>query len=227
MKKFTVCTFILILFMTGKTAYSEGLSGDIYIAGVSKYLWRGQDLYDKFALQPGFDLSLSSFSLGFWSSYHPDAEALAEADLTLSYSYEPMKNFTGNLGYTFYSFPQPVYGDSHEVYAGISYSGFLSPGLKLFYDFDDGDGLYAELSCSQGFSLGPEFSLGASLGFNAGQWGYESSLTVLGLSLSTVIPAGPVEISPVLFGQLALDDQYKNDDNLLDGYAGLSVKYNF
>ena len=67
-----------------------------------------------------------------------------------------------------------------------------------------------------------DFSLDGSLGFNAGQWGYNSSLTVFGLGLSTVIPAGPLEIKPSIYGQAALDGQYEDDF-----YCSLSAAYNF
>ncbi len=219
-------TMFIVFGLITSNAIADGLSGDVYVSGVSKYLWRGQDLYDNFALQPGFDFSLGSFSLGFWGSYHPELESFAEADFTLSYG-TSLSVFDIGLGYTFYTFLQPEYSDSHEVFGSITYSGFLSPGVKLYYDFDDGDGLYAEVFASYGFKLGLDLSLSGSLGFNAGQWGYDSSLTVFGLGLGTSRLVGPIEISPLLFGQITLDDQYKYNDRSLNGFAGLTVKYNF
>ncbi|MBN1897639.1 MAG: hypothetical protein JW827_02595 [Spirochaetes bacterium] len=206
--------FIFMIIVSVKIMMATG----IYLAGVSQYLWRGQKLYDKFALQPGVDLNVGSMVMGLWGSFHPDAGILAEADVTLRYALFLSSNAELNFGYTFYTFPQPDYTDSHEVFAGIDLDTFLSPGLSLYYDLDDGDGLYAEASLSYPILI---LSLDCSLGYNAGQWGYESSLTVLGLGLNASLPAGPVEITPAVFGQIALDDQYKTD-----GYVSLSIKYN-
>ncbi len=122
----------------------------------------------------------------------------------------------------------PEYSDSHEVFLGAGLSVFLSPGLTLYYDVDDGDGLYAEAALSLPFSIGIEFSLDGSLGYNAGQWGYKSSMTVFGLSLSTTISLGNLDITPLIFGQAALDEQYKTTDNRsFDGYGSLGVTYEF
>ncbi|MBU1078308.1 MAG: hypothetical protein KKH98_13510 [Spirochaetes bacterium] len=215
-------SFISLLLLFGTIDLSAEVSGDVYVAGVSKYLWRGQNLFDGFALQPGADLNIGSISLGFWGSYGVDPCNLNEADITVSYAVPISAVMEMSLGYTFYTFPEPVYGDSHEAFAGLSFACFLSPGITFYYDFDDGDGLYTQMSASYPFVLGLKFSLDGSLGFNAGQWGYDSSLTVFGLDLSASIPIGPVEITPSLFGQLSLDDQYESN-----GFVSLSILYNF
>lgn len=221
MKKLQSIIIIILLVCTSSIVTAQ-ISGDVYVTGVSKYLWRGQELFDKFAVQPGADLNVGPVSLGFWGSYSVDPGDLAEADITVSYSRSLSDLFELSLGYTFYTFPQPAYSDSHEFFAGGTLGVFLSPSLTLYYDVDDGDGLYAEAGASLPIHIGPEFSLDGSLGFNAGQWGYDSSLTVFGLGLSTTITAGPVDITPSVFGQLALDDQYDSD-----GFGSLAVAYNF
>ena len=160
--------FILCFLFLQTSLSANSLSGDVYVAGVSKYLWRGQNLNDGFALQPGFDLSYGLFSLGFWGSFHTESGDMAEADLTLSFASSLNKLIEISGGYTFYTFPQPEYSDSHEVFLGAGLSVFLSPGLTLYYDVDDGDGLYAEAALSLPFSIGIEFSLDGSLGYNAG-----------------------------------------------------------
>ena len=215
---------VLLLFMLCSSAFSAEVSGDVYVAGVSKYLWRGWNCFDKFALQPGADLSYGSFSLGFWGSYHVDPGDFAEADFTLSYETSISKIVGLSAGYTFYAFPQPEYCDTHEFFAGVSLDVILSPGLTLYYDVDDYEGLYAELAASYPIMI---LSLDASLGFNAPKEG-DSSLSVLGLGLSAAIPAGPVEITPLVFVQAALDDMYKTSDgDSVDGFVSLGVTYNF
>lgn len=224
MKK-TFIIFILLLLMLSSNVFSAEISGDVYVAGVSKYLWRGGNCFDKFAIQPGADLNYGSFSLGFWGSYHVDPGDFGEADFTLSYETTVSEIVGLSAGYTFYTFPQPKYSDSHEFFAGVSLDVLLSPGLTLYYDVDDGDGLYVELGASYPIMI---LSLDLSLGYNAGQWTEDSSLSVLGLGLSAAIPAGPLEITPLVFAQVALDDQYKTSDgDSVDGFVSLGVAYNF
>lgn len=218
MKKLIICSILFLVLAV--SVYAE-FSGDVYVAGVSRYLWRGQLLEKGPCLQPGLDLNYGPFSLGLWSN-HFGSSVFAELDYTLTYTHSLSEIVEMNLGYTYYSFPDPEYLDSHEAFVGASFDVFLTPSMTVYYDFDDGDGMYLEGGASFPFKLGVDFSLDGALGFNAGQWGYDSSLTVFGLGLSTVIAAGPIEITPLVFYQLPLDDQYE-----ADGYASLSAAYNF
>jgi hypothetical protein len=219
--------FVSLLFFLVSTSARAEFSGDAYVAGVSKYLWRGQQLYNNIAVQPGFDLNYDALSLGFWGSYSAADNTFAEADFTPSYLITLNDKFDLRIGYTFYNFPQPDYTTSHEAFVAINYKGFLSPSLKAYYDFGNGDGFYAELGASYTFANSiKDITLGSTLGFNAGQWGYDTSLTVLGVNLTTTFNAGPVAIAPLVFAQIALDDQYKHG-NTFDGFGGLTVTYLF
>ena len=227
---------LMCMLLTGKMHADTG--GTVYAAGVSKYLWRGFILAEG-TVQPGLDLNYKKLSVGIWASYNT-AESSAfkknsfgEADVTISFS--DNFNILGySLGYTYYTFPNllPGYGSSSEYFLGLSADTFLSPGLTFYWDVQrksegGGDGLYAEVTISFPFKLGLDFGLDASAGYNAGQWGMIASPTILGLTLGTTFSIGPIDISPAVYGQQALDKKYKNGDKDIDGYISLSTGYNF
>lgn len=217
---------------------AEDASGDVYVAGAGKYLWRGQLLYDKSVLQPGLDLNYKKLSLGLWMSYNTldsadkfglgDAYKFGEADVTISFS-DSYKKLGYSLGYTYYTFPN-FFGLSSEYSLGLSMDVFLSPGIILYYDVakEGGDGGYLDFALSFPFTLGIDFSFDTSVGYNLGQWGLDESVTVLGLNLSATYSIGSIDITPGVFGQIALDDQYKtSDDKVFDGFGSFGVTYNF
>ena len=236
--------FILILsiFFIQTALIAEDYSGDVYVAGVTKYLWRGQILNRKATLQPGLDLNYKKLSIGLWASFNvadsfesPSKEEFGEADMTISFS-DSYSLLGFSLGYTYYTFPVLAGpGVSAEYFLGLSLDVFLSPGITLYWDIapedkGGGDGLYAELALSYPLNLGIEFAIDTSLGYNAGQWNYVPSPTVWGLSLGTTISIGPLDITPSVFVQIALDDQYKNPEKNnagYDGFASLTAAYNF
>lgn len=231
LKIISIILFFCFMFCGNVSAETEG---SVYVAGVTKYLWRGQVLYRKGALQPGLDLNYKKLSLGLWGSYNladnvkSKKQEFGEADVTISLS-DSYKKLGYSVGYTYYTFPSPVASPSlsSEYFIGLSADVFLSPGLTMYYDVAQGDGVYAELTLSCPFKLGIDFSLDVSAGYNAGQWGYLASPTVLGLTLGTTFSFGPIDISPALYGQQALDKKYKNGNKDVDGYISLSTAYNF
>ena len=237
--KFKTPSILLILCMLlCRTLYAD-TGGSIYVAGVSKYLWRGQVLYRTGALQPGLDLSYKKLSISLWASYgmadhlsDSTSAQFGESDFVIDFS-DSISILGFSLGYSYYTFPAFTSSSvSSEYYLGLSLDLFFSPNITLYWDvadknFGGGDGLYAELALSCPFILGIEFALDASLGYNAGQWQYRASPTVLGLNLGTTFSKGPIDITPSVFAQIALDDQYKNGTKTLDGYASIAVAYNF
>lgn len=208
------------LIISSMSLLSASISGDVYVAGVSKYLWRGQMLYNKFALQPGLDLNYDNFSVGFWGSYNASDSEFGEADLLAAYSYS-ISLVEMKAGFTYYTFPN-ISDTSIEASLGASLKTFLSPSITTYYDFGSGDGTYIEGAVSLPFTVLIPFSLDVSTGYNFGQWGYNSSLTVLGIRLGATYSIGSFEIRPSLFGQLKLNDQYSNDL-----FGSLNIQYNF
>ena len=75
---------VLIFFTIQSAAASEpAWSVNAYTEGVSKYLWRGWNLHDNFAVQPGLELGIGNGAIGVWGSYNlveEETKGLAEIE---------------------------------------------------------------------------------------------------------------------------------------------------
>jgi len=204
----------------------------------SKYIWRGQNLLDGPVLQPQGCLSYAGWTGTVWANYDLDeGDEWTEVDYTLDYTTSlgivtsSLEILSASVGYTYYTFPPlrhhpeaGVHDDSHEVYAGLSLDTFLSPSLIAYYDFEQGDGMYYEAAVAHSFSLGaPVLSLGGSVGYNDGQWGYESSFSAALLSVGLDVPVTKaLTWNATAAVSLALDGQYEDE---FYGSTGLSVGF--
>ncbi|MBN2753945.1 MAG: hypothetical protein JXR81_03650 [Candidatus Goldbacteria bacterium] len=226
MKKI-LAVMVLVLSLFSFSAVAADLSGNIYTAGVSKYLWRGQQLSEGFAVQPGFNLNLGNLSFGYWGSYDIEAGQYSESDYTFSFSESlpGLDIISLGAGFTVYTFPyaDPAANNDTEVFGTVSADVVTSPYVKFFYDPTFGAGGYLEAGISYSVEL-EAFEPYASVtgGYNFGQWGYEASASVV---LGTIGVTYTLDkFSATLSGsyQLALDAQYEND-----GFGTLSVDYGF
>ena len=168
---------------------------------VSKYIWRGFDLNAaQPAVQPGFAVGLgdSGASLGLWGSYNIGSTAkqeLTELDATLDFS-SSVSGVDYSVGYTYYTFPNltGAAAKSGEFYARATLGEVpFGPGLTIYYDHDQGKGLYASLSGGYDFSM---ISSSLALGYNGGQWGAKSGSTDIALGLASEIPVGALTVAP-------------------------------
>lgn len=228
-KKLVLAALIAVAVVLPVTASASEFTADVYAAGVTKYLWRGQLLNDGFAIQPGFNIGLGGITLGFWGSYHLGSSEFAEADLTVSYSdtvpgLDMVKLSTGFIVYTFPYVTPSLGNNSTEIFAGISADVISAPYVKFFYDTVAGAGGYLEAGLSHSMDFSP-VTAGASVtcGYNFGQWGYDKSLTVIAGTLSISYPIlEKLTVAASLTGQLALDAHYLND-----GFGTISAAYGF
>ena len=213
----------------------EGSVGTVFN---SKYIWRGQNLLDGPVLQPQGCLTYAGWTGTVWANYDLDkGDEWTEIDYTLDYTTSlgivssSLEILSASVGYTYYTFPPlrhhpelGVHDDSHEVYAGLSLDALLSPSLIAYYDFGQGDGMYYEAAIAHSFSLGaPVLSLGGSVGYNDGQWGYDSSLSAALLSVGLDVPV----TKGLTWGasaavSVALDSQYDNEV-----FFGTSITFSF
>ncbi|MCF7892106.1 MAG: hypothetical protein K9L87_03315 [Candidatus Omnitrophica bacterium] len=112
---------------------------------VSRYIWRGQDLYgnNDGAYQPSLDISLpkliydTDLAFNVWGSFplsagHQDGE---ELDYTITLSKEIYKDLNLSLGYTYFDFPNAS-SDSDVQEPWISLSLAKIPGLGIDISFD-------------------------------------------------------------------------------------------
>lgn len=115
MKKGILLAAVIFLSAAGFARTQEGeLSGTIDINYLSKYIWRGIDVYDdKSAFQPSLDLDLYGTGFGlnvFWSRANTSGfEDIEELDLTLRYSDSLFEYETyatdWTFGWVYYAYP--------------------------------------------------------------------------------------------------------------------------
>ncbi len=179
-------------------APAEGnLSLGVGVDYASRYIWRGFDVLEDNspAVQPsayleyalGDQLSVGYF---FWGNYrlvsdNPDFAGedndFDEYDHEVYLNYALNDNVDVELGYIYYYYPSTPSGtDTQEVYAGINVAlnDYLSAGLKAYYDFDEGEGVYANLAIGAEYPLSDAVSATASAAL--GYMDYDSDYYVEG-----------------------------------------------
>lgn len=156
---------------------------------VSRYIWRGYDLVEdnRPAFQPSGTISYSptdtlTASFSVWASYgvsEPDsANEWDEIDYTVSLDYAPSDTVSISLGHIYYFFPTASgpktsdVNDTKEVYVGVSVGlpANLSADLAVYYDYNNGKGIYANFGL--GYSRGLSETVSVSLGANVGYMNY-------------------------------------------------------
>ncbi len=206
-KKINFMGIAILLFLVASTAqiYSRSLTGQLDL--VSSFIFRGMDLNPdhKPVVQPQltYVFGASGFSANIFTSFSFEHKELNEIDLTLAYDYKVSEGLAlscGVIHYGWYMNDGFTFKDNttFEVYAGVALPNVpLSPKITLYYDFNMGDGLYAELSLLHSIkvneTLNADFS--ATLGYNAGQWLPENADT--GLSDLTFGVAFPFKVGKV------------------------------
>ena len=104
-----------------------------------------------------------------------------EYDHEVYLNYALNDNVDVELGYIYYYYPSTPSGtDTQEVYAGINVAlnDYLSAGLKAYYDFDEGEGVYANLGIGAEYPLSDAVSATASAAL--GYMDYDSDYYVEG-----------------------------------------------
>lgn len=202
---------------------SVGAGVDFY----SKYIWRGQNLVDEPVLQPSAYVGIENFTASVWGNYAlTDDEEWTELDYTLDYTTSlefinpKLEKLSVSLGYIYYDFPNlPPNNDSQEVYAAVSVDTLLFPSLAVYHDYDQGDGTYYEFSVAHSVPIEPlSLNLSAAVGYNDGQWDYDSSFSNLLLGAGLTIPLNEkIAFEPGVFYSAALDSQY--DDEFYGGFS--------
>ena len=134
----------------------------------SQYVWRGMLLNENAVFQPGITFSHQGFSLNVWSNmdltddYDHEFE-FNELDYTLSYDWSTSA-VSWSTGLISYTFPNTEFTSTMEAYIGFSLDKVrFNPSATLYYDFDEVEGFYLELSGSHEFETG--LCLGLKLGY--------------------------------------------------------------
>ncbi len=205
---------------------------------MSRYVWRGFDLYapNHPALQPSltYEFGDSGFSANVWTSFALGGRAAYkyddEIDLTLAYAVPTSENVSLSVGLIHYGWYfdrgfRFKTGTTQELFvtAGLP-EAFLQPALSVYYDLNLGSGLYASLKIGRSIPLSGRLALGlsAALGYNARQWIETSGLSDLTLGASLPIEAGGLTIVPLVNWTIVFLDEVNPGNEL---WFGLSLAF--
>ncbi|NOY80121.1 MAG: hypothetical protein GXP31_03855 [Kiritimatiellaeota bacterium] len=146
---------------------------EIGVDVATKYVWRGQLLTDDPVIQPSATLSWKGLSLNVWGSIDAtdvnegsgEEYRLQEVDYTLSYGFTPTEGLDLEAGFITYTFPGTGLYTTEEVYGSVSLSRLpLTPTLAVYYDVDEVEGFYVNLSVDHTFQLTEKLALGLGAG---------------------------------------------------------------
>lgn len=139
----------------------------------SKYVTRGLMVNEDPVLQPEVGLSWHGFKASFWGNYdftdynRRDNE-FEELDWQLSYERTFCDLVTVEGGVIWYKYPGSG-DDSKEVFVLATFDNWLlTPGIGVYYDFDEANGVYVNPTVEHTFELCGPLSLTFSGGIG---WG--------------------------------------------------------
>lgn len=201
---------------------------------VSSYIWRGWDNIpkNKPAFQPSvtYEFGDSGLSANAWFSLSFENDSsLHELDLTLEYSLDFSESISLTLGYMHYTWPLTrgftfKEDTSNEVYVIATFPRLVfNPEISIFYDYHNGDGLYASLAMSHTLKLNEknDAHLSATLGYNDGMWleGEEIGFSDLNLGAAVPFKIGKVEFIPSINYTIVFLDEISEDNHLWAGFS--------
>lgn len=203
---------------------------------MSKYIWRGWDLYwnNQPALQPSLTYAFgeSGFSVNLWGSFalgeRPVYKDYDEIDLTLDYTFslsDHLEMSAGFINYGYFFGGKDVCKENttQEFYVSAGWPEILlSPTLTLFYDFNLGSGLYALFEASHSVAISESLGLDlcAELGYNSRQFIEENGFSDLTIGASLPFTLGDWTIAPLIRYTFVFLDAVNEDDEL---WLGISL----
>jgi len=200
----------------------------------SNYIWRGFDLNPshKPVIQPSvtFKFEDCGFGVNIWSSISFEDKDTNELDFTLFYNFRTSENFSLSAGFINYGWYFPSDFDfkdntTQEVYVSLGLPNFfLSPELSVYYDINNGKGLYLLGSIGRSIKFSDKYSLDISvaIGYNGGQWINGSGLSDVNLTLAVPLKIGKISFTPTVNYTYVLIDEVSKDDHL---WFGVSIVF--
>jgi len=135
-------TAIVAAILAGTTlASAQELSVSASIGYESDYIFRGVALAEDY-FAPSVDITYGDMYIGLWAALPTDSEYENEIDFYAGYGFEISELISGDVGFTYYTYPDSADGvfdsdvNTFEVYTGLSFEAPLSPSVYVFYDFD-------------------------------------------------------------------------------------------
>ena len=246
MKKLGVVIILLIL---GTSTYAlDGIDFEFTADYNGKYIWRGQNLDDDPAFQPGISASFNGFTAGVWGSMETtdifgNKGEFTEVDYYVDYSADVpgIEGLGFSVGAIYYDFPNTTLLSTTEVYWGLSLDTFLSPSVTFYHDVDEAEGLYISAGIGHSIDLGEDspvsIDLGASYGwgdssYNNYYWGLDKSLSN-DILLSAAFPfeVGGWSVTPSVNYSILVDSDIKDSDvyspDNSEFYVGIGLSKGF
>jgi hypothetical protein len=244
-----VAVLLSVAVITDAEEEKENMSVSVTADCLSKYVWRGQNIVDDWVLQPSASLGYKGFTASVWANLDltgdlVDDGEFSEVDYSLDYSNTfPGQEILGySLGAVYYDFPNTPWEATSEVYGGLTASVPLSPTIRAYYDFDEIDGTYVQLSIGHTIEKVAQWrqdcycdaQVGASLGYatsgyNDGYFGVnDGALNDLTLTAGLPICLGKWSIRPSVAYSTMIDDNIRAATAESDNFwAGISAAYKF
>lgn len=135
-------TAIVAAILAGTSfASAQELSVSAELGYESDYVFRGVTLAEDY-FAPSVEISYGDMYAGIWAALPTDSEYDSEVDFYAGYGFEVSDLISGDVGFTYYTYPDSADGlfdsdvNTFEVYSGLSFEAPLSPSVYVFYDFD-------------------------------------------------------------------------------------------
>ncbi len=231
-------SFVLLLFVF-LAVHLHGGGFSYQLDFTSRFIFRGIDILSNNnpAIQPSitYTFGKSGFSLNAWGSFalseRERCKYLDEIDLTLSYVFKTPGKYSLEVGFINYGYwfsPAHKLKDmtTQEFFVKVGLPNVLfSPTLSAYYDINQGDGLYLQLSGIHTVALNKNINidLSAKLGYNAGQWipaGAKTGFSDLTIGAAVPFKTGKITLSPFINYTFVFLDAINQDDEF---WFGVSV----
>lgn len=250
--KTSILVFTLPLTVLSGLSFAEesiefGVSADFY----SKYIWRGQNLNEDYAFQPGISVGYGGLTAAVWGSMDMtnisgNEGEFTEVDYSLDYSFDVpgIEGLGFSTGIINYHFPSVV-GDTTEVYWGFAADLPLSPSITVYHDIDEVDGTYISFGIGHSIDriaeLTPEIPIGLEIGVSLGwgdsdynnfYWGVDNSkMNDLTLSIAFPMEIAGWTFAPSINYVTLVSDDLRASDSYARGsdyfFTGLSLSKSF
>lgn len=234
---------------TGAQENKESVSVSIAAELAGKHVWRGQDIVDDWVLQPSVAAAYKGLTASVWADLDltgawVDEGQLNEVDYILDYSraFPGQKTLGYSVGAIHYDFPNTPWKATSEAYAGLTASTPLSPAIRAYYDFDEIDGTYVQLSlghtiekvtqwrqdCYCGAQVGASLGYG-SAGYNDGYFSVDGGgLNDLTLTAGLPICLGRWSIRPNVAYSTMIDGDIRAATARSDNFwVGIGAAWKF
>jgi len=187
---------------------------------MNKMVFRGLTFSEDPILNSTLLFTRDGLSVIGFINYDTRKGQVNELDIMLEYA-RPVGDFTVTAGFGYYGFIGQSIDKTQELYVTATLEKLLKPSLKLFFDYDEGSGIYGEFSMSHYFDLGKvDVSASVSLGFNHKYFRENTgfSHTALNLTMPVEIAEG-INVVPKITYSKSLDEEEVKDQF----YGGISL----